>query len=437
MIRPTTLFRNKPQIFRILNKRTLFNYRDPFLLETQLSDNEVSIKDVAHDFSKEYLLPNVVSAFRNETFDKKVMKEMGNVGLLGPTIHGYGCAGVNYVSYGLIMREIERIDSGYRSCASVQSSLVMFPIYKFGSQEQKDKYLPELAKGNLIGCFGLTEPDHGSDPSGMKTKAVLKDCNYILNGSKNWITNSPIADVLIIWAKDENNDIRGFILEKDMKGLSCPKIEGKFSLRTSNTGMIFMDNVVVPKENILPNVKGLKGPFSCLNNARYGISWGVLGAAEDCYLRAREYCLERKQFNRPLAANQIVQLKLTEMLSEITLGIQASLRVGRMLDEGRATSGVPEGVGGGKFSGATTQGVANEDVVIPENISIVKRNNCVKSLNIARNARDMLGGNGISDEYHVIRHMLNLEAVNTYEGTQDIHALIIGKGITQIPSFAS
>ena len=409
MIR-TTLFKNTPQIFRSLNKRTMFNYRDPFLLETQLSDNEVSIKDVAHDFSKKYLLPNVVSAFRNETFDKTVMKEMGNVGLLGPTIHGYGCAGVNYVSYGLIMREIERIDSGYRSCASVQSSLVMFPIYKFGSQEQKDKYLPELAKGNLIGCFGLTEPDHGSDPSGMKTKAVLKDGNYILNGSKNWITNSPIADVLIIWAKDENNDIKGFILEKNMKGLSCPKIEGKFSLRTSNTGMIFMDNVVVPKENMLPNVKGLKGPFSCLNNARYGISWGVMGAAEDCYVRAREYCLERKQFNRPLAANQIVQLKLTEMLSEITLGIQASLRVGRLLDE---------------------------NVVIPENISIVKRNNCMKSLNITRNARDMLGGNGISDEYHIIRHMLNLEAVNTYEGTQDIHALIIGKGITQIPSFAS
>jgi glutaryl-CoA dehydrogenase len=435
MIR-TNLFRN-PQIVHSLYKRAIFNYKDPFLLETQLSDSEKSIKDVAHEFSKDVLLPNVVSSFRNEKFDKNIMKEMGNVGLLGPTLHGYGCAGVNYVSYGLIMREIERVDSGYRSCASVQSSLVMFPIYKFGSQEQKDKYLPELAKGNLIGCFGLTEPDHGSDPSGMKTNAVLKDGNYILNGSKNWITNSPIADVLVIWAKDENNDVRGFILEKDMKGISCPKIDGKFSLRTSNTGMIFMDNVVVPKENMLPNVKGLKGPFSCLNNARYGISWGVLGAAEDCYLRAREYSLDRKQFNRPLAANQLVQFKLAEMLSEITLGTQASLRVGRMLDEGRATSGVPEGVGGGKFSGATTQGVANEDVVIPENISIVKRNNCVKSLNIARNARDMLGGNGISDEYHVIRHMLNLEAVNTYEGTQDIHALIIGKGITQIPSFAS
>jgi glutaryl-CoA dehydrogenase len=388
--------------------RSLFNYKDPFLLERQLTNDENTIKDVAHIFSKEYLLPTVVSSFRNEKFDKNIMKEMGSVGLLGPTISGYGCAGVNYVSYGLIMREIERVDSGYRSCASVQSSLVMFPIYKFGSQEQKDKYLPELAKGNLIGCFGLTEPDHGSDPSGMKTRAVFKDGNYILNGSKNWITNSPIADVFIIWAKDDNNDIRGFILEKKMNGLSCPKIEGKFSLRTSNTGMIFMDNVIVPKENMLPHVRGLKGPFSCLNNARYGISWGVLGAAEDCYLRAREYVLDRKQFNRPLAANQIVQLKLAEMLTEITLGTQASLRIGRLLDE---------------------------NILIPENISIIKRNNCLKALTVARNARDMLGGNGISDEYHVIRHMLNLEAVNTYEGTQDIHALIIGKGITQIPSF--
>jgi glutaryl-CoA dehydrogenase len=391
-----------------LISRNIFNYKDPFLLEKQLTDDEKYIKDVAYIFSKNYLLPNVVSSFRNETFDKNIMKEMGNIGLLGPTLNGYGCAGVNYVSYGLIMREIERIDSGYRSCASVQSSLVMFPIYKFGSQEQKDKYLPKLAKGNIIGCFGLTEPDHGSDPAGMKTKAIFKGGNYILNGSKNWITNSPIADIFIIWAKDENNDIRGFILEKEMKGITCPKIEGKFSLRTSNTGMIFMDNVVVPKENMLPNIKGLKGPFSCLNNARYGISWGVLGAAEDCYLRAREYCLDRKQFNRPLAANQIVQLKLTEMLSEITIGVQASLRVGRLLDE---------------------------NISIPENISIIKRNNCLKSLNIARNARDMLGGNGISDEYHIIRHMLNLEAVNTYEGTQDIHALIIGRGITQIPSF--
>ena len=388
--------------------RSFFNHKDPFLLENQLTDDEKSIKNLAYNFSKDNLLPNVVSSFRNESFDKNIIKEMGNVGLLGPTINGYGCAGVNYVSYGLIMREIERIDSGYRSCASVQSSLVMFPIYKFGSQEQKAKYLPDLAKGNLIGCFGLTEPDHGSDPSGMKSKAILKDGNYILNGSKNWITNSPIADIFIIWAKDENNDVRGFILEKDMKGLSCPKIEGKFSLRTSNTGMIFMDNVVVPKENMIPNVKGLKGPFSCLNNARYGISWGVLGAAEDCYLRALEYCLERKQFNKPLAANQIIQLKLTEMLTELSLGVQSSLRVGRLIDENN---------------------------IIPENISIIKRNNCLKSLNIARNARDMLGGNGISDEYHIIRHMLNLEAVNTYEGTQDIHGLIIGRGITKIVSF--
>ncbi len=390
--------------------RSLFNYKDPFLLENQLSEDEKSIKDVACNFAKARLLPNVVSSFRHERFDKNIMKELGRVGLLGPTINGYGCAGANYVSYGLIMREIERVDSGYRSCASVQSSLVMYPIYKFGSQEQKDKYLPELALGEQIGCFGLTEPDHGSDPSGMKTNAALKNGDYVLNGSKNWITNSPIADVFIIWAKDPNNDIRGFILEKGMKGLSCPTIEGKFSLRTSKTGMIFMDNVIVPKENMLPHVKGLKGPFSCLNNARYGISWGVLGAAEDCYLRAREYCLDRKQFNRPLAANQIIQLKLTEMLSEITLGLQASLRIGRLLDE---------------------------DITIPENISIIKRNNCVKSLTIARNARDMLGGNGISDEYHIIRHMLNLEAVNTYEGTQDIHALIIGKGITQISSFSS
>jgi glutaryl-CoA dehydrogenase len=388
--------------------RCIFNYKDPFLLEKQLTEDEKTIRDLAYNFSKDNLLPNIVSSFRNEQFDKNIMKQMGSVGLLGPTINGYGCAGINYVSYGLIMREIERVDSGYRSCASVQSSLVMFPIYKFGSQEQKYRFLPELAKGNLIGCFGLTEPDHGSDPSGMKTNAVFKDGNYILNGSKNWITNSPIADVFIIWAKDENKDIRGFILEKEMKGLSCPKIEGKFSLRASNTGMIFMDNVIVPKENMLPNVKGLKGPFSCLNNARYGISWGVLGAAEDCYLRAREYTLDRKQFNKPLASNQIIQLKLTEMLTEITLGIQASLRVGRLLDD---------------------------NLLIPENISIVKRNNCLKSLNIARNARDMLGGNGISDEYHIIRHMLNLEAVNTYEGTQDIHGLIIGRGITNLSSF--
>jgi glutaryl-CoA dehydrogenase len=400
-------FKTGKNISRVIS-RSLFNYKDPFLLERQLTDDENAIKDVAHNFSKDYLLPNVVSSFRNEKFDKNIMKEMGNVGLLGPTINGYGCAGVNYVSYGLIMREIERIDSGYRSCVGVQSSLVMYPIYKFGSEEQKNKFLPELAKGNLIGCFGLTEPDHGSDPSGMKTNAKLKGNNYILNGSKNWITNSPIADIFVVWAKDEKNDIRGFILEKGMNGLSCPKIEGKLSLRTTNTGMIFMDNVIVPKENILPNIKGLKGPFSCLNNGRYGISWGVLGAAEDCYLRAREYTMDRKQFNKPLVANQLIQIKLADMISEITLGIQASLRVGRLIDD---------------------------NIMVAENISIIKRNNCLKALNIARNARDMLGGNGISDEYHIMRHMVNLETVNTYEGTQDIHGLILGKGITGISSF--
>jgi len=389
-------------------KRSFFNYTDPFLLENQLSEEEKSIKDMAANFAKEILQPTIVSSFRHEQFDRNIMKEMGKYGLLGPTIQDYGCSGVNYVSYGLIQREIERVDSGYRSCASVQSSLVMYPIYKFGSKEQKDKYLPELAKGNLIGCFGLTEPDHGSDPSGMKTRARLDGDHFVLNGSKNWITNSPIADVFVVWGKDDNNDVRGFILEKEMAGLSAPKIQGKFSLRASNTGMIFMDNVRVPKENVLPNVRGLKGPFACLNNARYGITWGVLGAAEDCYLRARDYAVERKQFNKPLASNQLIQMKLADMLTEITLGLQSALRLGKLMDEDR---------------------------LIPENISILKRNNCMKSLHIARTARDILGGNGISDEYHIIRHMLNLEAVNTYEGTQDIHGLIIGRGITNLNAF--
>lgn len=394
--------------FNRIIKRSLFNYKDAFLFENQLFQDEKSIKELAHNFSRDILQPNIVSSFRNEQFDKNIIKEMGNIGLLGPTITGYNCAGVNYISYGLIMREIERIDSGYRSCASVQSSLVMYPIDKFGTQEQKDRFLPDLAKGNLIGCFGLTEPDHGSDPSGMKTKATLKGDHYILNGSKNWITNSPIADLFVIWAKDDGGTIRGFLLEKNMPGLSSPKINGKFSLRASNTGMIFMDNVVVPKENLLPLTRGLKSPFMCLNNARYGIAWGVLGAAEDCYLRAREYALDRKQFNKPLASNQLIQIKLTDMLAEITLGLQSVLRVGRMIDDGE---------------------------MIPENISIIKRNNCLKSLNVARTARDILGGNGISDEYHIIRHMLNLEAVNTYEGTSDIHGLIIGRGITNLTSF--
>jgi len=397
-----------PLKYRKIITRNIFNYKDAFLLDNQLNQDEKTMKELAYTFSKHILQPNIVESFRNEKFDKNIMKEMGNFGLFGPTITGYGCAGVNYVSYGLIMREIERIDSGYRSCASVQSSLVMYPIYKFGSQEQKDRFLPELAKGNLIGCFGLTEPDHGSDPSGMKTTAVLKGNHYIINGSKIWITNSPIADLFVIWAKDDNNIIRGFLLEKNMPGLTAPKINGKFSLRASNTGMIFMDNVKVPKENLLPLTKGLKSPFMCLNNARYGIAWGVLGAAEDCYLRSRDYALERKQFNKPLASNQLIQMKLTDMLTEITLGLQAVLRVGRMIDD---------------------------DILIPETISIIKRNNCIKSLNIARRARDILGGNGISDEYHIIRHMLNLEAVNTYEGTQDIHGLIIGRGITNLNSF--
>ena len=385
-----------------------FNYEDPFLFEKQLTLDEKMSRDVAYDYSQQFLLPVVKKSFRNENFDKDLMKDMGSVGLLGPTLKGYGCSGVNYVSYGLIMREIERVDSGYRSAVSVQSSLVMLPIYKFGSKEQKDKFLPELAKGNLIGCFGLTEPDHGSDPSNMSTRA--KDCgdHYILNGSKNWITNSPIADVFIIWAKDDKNEIRGFILEKGMEGLTAPKIEGKFSLRSSITGMIFMDNVKVPKENMLPHVKGLTGPFTCLNNARYGIAWGVMGTAEDCYFRARQYCLDRIQFKKPLAANQIIQMKLTEMLTEISLGLQANIRIGRLMDE---------------------------EILIPENISIIKRNNCQKALTIARNARDMLGGNGISDDYHIIRHMLNLEAVNTYEGTSDIHGLIIGRGITSHSAF--
>lgn len=385
-----------------------FSYSDPFLLENQLTDDEKMIQNTAHDFAQTALLPRVKHAFRTETFDKNIMKEMGTIGLLGPTLTGYGCSGVNYVSYGLIMREIERVDSGYRSAASVQSSLVMLPIYQFGSTEQKERFLPDLAKGNLIGCFGLTEPNHGSDPSNMETKATRLGDHYLLNGSKNWITNSPIADIFIVWAKDEHQEIRGFILEKHMEGLSAPKIDGKFSLRSSTTGMIFMDNVKVPVENMLPFVKGLKGPFTCLNNARYGIAWGALGAAEDCYLRARTYCLERTQFGKPLAANQLIQMKLADMVTDISLGLQANLRTGRLLDD---------------------------KILIPETISIIKRNNCQKALHITRTTRDMLGGNGISDDYHIIRHMMNLEAVNTYEGTSDIHGLIIGRGITGHSAF--
>ena len=392
---------------RYVSSLSKFKFQDPFLLEQQLSEDEKLIMKSANEFAQRELQPSVTKSFRNETFDKGIMKTMGECGLLGPTIQGYGCPGTNYVSYGLIAREIERVDSGYRSAMSVQSSLVMLPIYQFGTPLQKERFLPDLATGKRIGCFGLTEPDHGSDPSGMQTKAIKTATHYILNGSKNWITNSPIADVFMVWGKDENGHIRGFILEKGMKGLTAPKIEGKMSLRASVTGMIFMDNVHVPFENVL-DVKGLKGPFTCLNNARYGIAWGTMGAAEDCFYRARQYTLERKQFNKQLASNQLVQLKLTDMLTDISLGLQGVLRVGRMIDE---------------------------QTLIPETISIMKRNNCAKALHIARHARDILGGNGISDEYHVIRHMTNLEAVNTYEGTSDIHALIIGRAITDLSAF--
>jgi len=378
-------------------------------LESRLTEGEIMVRDTAHQYCQEKLFPRVLMGNRNETFDRAIVSEMGELGLLGPTIKGYGCSGVSSVAYGLIAREVERVDSAYRSSMSVQSSLVMGPINEFGTEEQKQKYLPKLATGEKIGCFGLTEPNHGSDPAGMESKARSEDGVYILNGSKNWITNSPIADVFVVWAmNEEEGRIRGFILEKEMKGLTAPVIEGKFSLRASKTGMIFMDDVVVPKENMLPGVSGLKGPFSCLNNARYGISWGVMGAAEACLDIARGYTLDRKQFGRPLAANQLMQKKMADALTEINLGLHGSLQLGRLKDEGK---------------------------IAAEMISILKRNNCGKALDIARTCRDMLGGNGISDEYHVIRHVMNLEAVNTYEGTHDIHALIVGRGITGIQAF--
>ncbi len=389
-------------------EKPVFEWQDPLLLDAELSEEERMLRDSARDFCQEKLMPRVLEANRHEHFHREIMTEMGALGLLGPTIHGYGCAGVNYVSYGLIAREVERIDSGYRSVMSVQSSLVMYPIYDFGSEAQRQKYLPKLASGEWVGCFGLTEPDHGSDPSSMVTRARKVDGGYRLSGAKMWITNSPIADVFVVWAKLDGV-IRGFILEKEMKGLTAPKIEGKFSLRASVTGEIVMDDVFVPDENILPKVSGLKGPFSCLNNARYGIAWGALGAAEFCWHAARSYTLERKQFGRPLAANQLIQKKLVDMQTEITLGLHACLRLGRLKDEGRA---------------------------MPEMISLLKRNNCGKALDIARVARDMHGGNGISDEYHVIRHVMNLEAVNTYEGTHDIHALILGRAQTGIAAFS-
>src|SRR6056300_576201 len=382
--------------------------KDILLFDDQLTEDELSIKNTAHDYCQDKLMPRILEANRNEIFDKEIYQEMGQMGFLGAPIDGYGCAGVNYVSYGIIAREIERVDSSYRSAFSVQTSLAMHAIYKFGSEEQKNHYLPEMAKGNLIGCFGLTEPDAGSDPASMKTNAKKTKDGYLLNGSKTWITNAPIADVLIIWAKDEQGILRGFIVDRDSKGVSTPTLEGKFALRASTTGQIFLDDVFVPEDKMLPEVQSFKGPFSCLNMARYGIAWGSLGAAEFCFNASLEYTKEREQFGEPLAAKQLMQKRLANMHSEITLGLHAVLRLGRLIDEDRMK---------------------------PEMISLLKRNNCQKALDIARDARDIHGGNGISDEYHVIRHLMNLEAVNTYEGTSDIHSLILGQSLTQLSSF--
>jgi len=396
-------------IRRTFSLRSKFNFLDPFRIK--LTPDEVQIQQTARQYCQTELMPRILMANRNEKFDRNIIKEMGSLGFLGPTLpQQYGCAETNYVSYGLIASEIERVDSAYRSAMSVQSSLVMYPIYKYGTEYLRTKYLPELAKGNLIGCFGLTEPNHGSDPSGMETNVRYDKGTdeFVISGSKNWITNSPIADVFVIWANDENRRIQGFVLERGMPGLETTKINGKFSLRASDTGMIFMDNVRVPSANHLKNISGLAGPFGCLNKARYGIAWGSLGAAEFCMEQARAYTLDRKQFGAPLAANQIIQKKLADMCTEIALGRNACLAVGRLMDENQVT---------------------------PEVISLIKRNNAGKSLAIARECRDMLGGNGISDEYHIIRHVMNLEAVNTYEGTHDIHALILGRAITGIPAF--
>ncbi len=391
-----------------LNQRPTFNWQDPLLLESLLSEEERMIRDSAHQYCQEKLMPRILKANRDEVFDANIMKEFGELGVLGCTLpEKYGCSSVNYVTYGLIAREVERVDSGYRSAMSVQSSLVMHPIYAYGSEEQRMKYLPKLATGEYIGCFGLTEPNSGSDPASLLTRAESVDGGYRLTGSKMWITNSPIADIFVIWAKLEGV-IRGFILEKGMAGLSAPKIEGKFSLRASITGEVVMDNVFVPRENMLPNVKGLSGPFGCLNKARYGIAWGALGAAEFCWHGARQYTLDREQFGKPLAATQLIQKKLADMQTDITTGLFACLQVGRLMDAGTLS---------------------------PEAISLVKRNSCGKALEIARTARDMHGGNGISDEFHIIRHMMNLEAVNTYEGTHDVHALILGRAQTGIQAF--
>ena len=382
---------------------------DLLLFDQQLTEEELAIQKTVRDYCDKSLMPRIQKANRDELFDKEIYKELADLGLLGPHIKGYGCAGVSNVAYGLIAREIERVDSSYRSAFSVQSSLAMYAIYKFGSEDQKDHYLPEMAKGNIIGCFGLTEPDAGSDPAGMKSVAKKVDGGFELTGSKTWITNSPIADLFIIWAKDEQGVLRGFILErKDAKGLETPYLDGKFALRASATGMIFMDQVFVPEDKVLPDVQSFKGPFTCLNSARYGIAWGVMGAAEFCWEKSLEYTLDRNQFDAPLASKQLIQKKLADMQTEISLGMQAALRVGRLIDE---------------------------ENFIPEMISLIKRNNCQKALEIARSARDIHGGNGISDEYHVVRHSMNLEAVNTYEGTSDIHALILGQKQTNISSF--
>ena len=387
-----------------------FKWDDALQLDGQLTEDERAIRDAAHQFCQDKLLPRVLMGFRHEHFDREIMNEFGEMGFLGATLSSHGCADVSYVAYGLIAREVERVDSGYRSAFSVQSSLVMYPIYAFGSEAQKDKYLPRLRTGEFVGCFGLTEPDGGSDPGAMRSRAKSVDGGFLLNGNKTWISNAPIADVMMVWAKDDAGDIRGFILDRGMKGLTTPKIEGKFSLRASVTGQIMMDDVFVPAENMLPKVKGLRGPFSCLNNARYGISWGALGAAEFCWHAARDYTMNRIVFGRPLAATQLVQKKLADMQTEITLALQSVLRLGRLMDEGHAA---------------------------PEMISLCKRNSCGKALDIARVARDMHGANGIVDEYHVIRHVLNLETVNTYEGTHDVHALILGRAQTGIAAFGA
>jgi glutaryl-CoA dehydrogenase len=384
------------------------NWKDPFLLDQQLSEDQRMVRDTAHQYAQDKLLPRVRDAFRNEETDSSIFKELGSLGLLGSTISGYDCPGVDYMSYGLVAREIERVDSGYRSMMSVQSSLVMYPIYAFGTEAQREKYLPRLASGEFIGCFGLTEPDYGSDAGGLITRAKSVDGGYSLSGAKMWISNSPIADVFVVWAKNDEDIIKGFILEKGMEGLSAPKIEGKLALRASVTGQIVMEDVFVSEDQMLPDVQGLKGPFSCLNNALYGIAWGALGAAETCWMTARDYVMDRKQFDKPLGANQLIQLKLANMQTEISLGLQGCFRAGQLMDG---------------------------DGIAPELISLIKRNSTGKALDIARQSRDMLGGNGISDEYPIMRHMVNLEVVNTYEGTSDIHALILGRTQTGIAAF--